>query len=63
QLVQLIKTKEPKIQVDELTLNDSDEAWFIEVASEVFHAANNNTFFPCPGWQRSGCEYRRVCRY
>lgn len=61
-VIELVKTGEPRILVEELTLGDRDEAWFVEVASEVHAAANNNAFFPSPSFRCTTCEYRRRCR-
>lgn len=61
-VVQLVKTKVPKIEVEELTLSDREEAWFVEVAVEVFDAITRGAFPPSPSWQCARCEYRGACR-
>ena len=62
ELVQLVKTKVPKVDQKRLTVSDAEEAWFLEVASEVFHATRASVFPPNPGWQCDGCEFRQACR-
>lgn len=61
-VVVLVKTKTPAITVEDLTLTDREEAWFLEVASETFDAIQRGAFFPNPGWMCARCEYRRACR-
>lgn len=61
-VVQLVKTKVPKIEVEELTLSDRDEAWFVEIAGEVLDSITRGAFFPNPSWMCPRCEYRRACR-
>lgn len=61
-VVQLVKTKVPKIEVEELTIGDREEAWFVEVAVEVFDAIARGAFPPSPSWMCPRCEYRQACR-
>lgn len=61
-VVQLVKTKVPKVEVEELTLTRRDEAWFAEVAAEVFEAITMGVFPPIPSWMCPRCEYRGACR-
>lgn len=61
-VVELIKTKVPKIEIEELTLTARDEAWFVEIAGEVLNSLAVNAFHPNPSWQCPTCEYRRACR-
>ena len=61
-VVELIKTKVPKIEVEEVTLSDGDEAWFVEVAGEVWAAISAGAFHPSPSWMCQRCEHRRACR-
>lgn len=62
QLVELIKTKQPKIEVLDISMAIRDEAWFVEVAAEVYQAIRAGTFPPIPSWMCTRCEYRRACR-
>lgn len=62
-VVQLVKTKVPKIEVEDLRLTDRDEAWFVEIAAEVLDAIARGAFFPNPSWMCSRCEHRRACRW
>ena len=46
----------------EIVLTPRDEAWFVEVASEVYEAIEKRSFPPNPSWMCLRCEYRRACR-
>ncbi|MBI4438198.1 PD-(D/E)XK nuclease family protein [Candidatus Uhrbacteria bacterium] len=61
-VVELIKTKVPKIEVEETMLTDREEAWFVEVAVEVYDAITRGAFPPNPSWMCPRCEYRGACR-
>lgn len=61
-VVELIKTKVPKIEVEEIRVSDRDEAWFVEVAGEVWSAVQAGAFPPNPGWMCARCEHRKACR-
>lgn len=61
-VVQLIKTKVPKIEVEETTLTQRDEAWFAEVAAGVHDAIERGAFPPNPSWMCPRCEFRGACR-
>ena len=61
-VVQLVKTKTPKLVKEELEVTGADELWFLEVAAEVFDSIQAGAFFPNPGWACPRCEYRSTCR-
>lgn len=61
-VVQLVKTKVPKVVVETVEITRGDQAWFLEVASEVFSAVRKEAFPPNPSWACGRCEYRQVCR-
>lgn len=61
-VIQLIKGKVPQVEVEELTVAAVQEAWFCEVASEVYEAIAAGAFFPSPSWMCGRCEYRGACR-
>ena len=61
-VVQLVKTKTPKLVVSEVEVTEADVAWFLEVTAEVFTAIQSEAFFPNPGWACPRCEYRGACR-
>ena len=61
-VVQLIKTRVPKLEVMEVEISESDVAWFLEVTAEVYDAICAGAFFPNPGWMCPRCEYRGACR-
>lgn len=61
-VVQLVKTKAPKIEVEEVEPSLRDQAWFAEVTCEVFEAIACRAFPPNPSWRCPTCEYRGACR-
>lgn len=61
-VIELIKTKIPKIEVEPYTVSDRDMAWFCEVAVEVYDAIALGAFPPNPSWMCPRCEYRRACK-
>ena len=61
-VVELIKTKVPKIEVEEVIVSERDEAWFVEVACEVWSAVQAGVFPPSPSWMCLRCEHRKACR-
>jgi len=62
QVVQLVKTKEPKLEVTETEISDEQEAWFLEVAISALGSIESGAFHPTPSWMCPRCEYRRACR-
>lgn len=61
-VVELVKTKVPKIEVEEVTLTDHDEDWFVEIACEVYDAIERGAFPPNPSWMCGRCEYAAACK-
>lgn len=61
-VVQCIKTKVPKIEIEEVLLTPYQEAWFAEIAIEAWRAIERGTDHPVPNWMCEGCEYRKACR-
>lgn len=61
-VVQLVKTKEPKVVVDDVVVSDVEEDWFLEVAAEVHDGIAAGVRHPVPGWMCGGCEFRQACR-
>ena len=61
-VIQLVKTKTPKIEITEVEVTEADVAWFLEVTAEVYDAITAGAFFPNPGWLCPRCEHRGVCR-
>ena len=60
-VIQLVKTKVPKVEVEELVVSEQEENWFVEVAVEVYAAITAGAFPPSPSWMCGRCEYRRAC--
>jgi putative RecB family exonuclease len=61
-VVQLVKTKVPKIEVEEMTVSARDVAWTLEVLGEARIAMAAGAFPPNPSWMCGRCEYRKACR-
>lgn len=61
-VIQLIKTKVPKIEVCDADITERDEAWFCEVAVGAYDSILLGAFHPVPGWMCGGCEYWKACR-
>lgn len=61
-VIQLVKTKVPKIEVEVLTTTPAQEAWFLEIAAEVLASIGRGAEHPIPGWMCPRCEYRKACR-
>lgn len=61
-VVELIKTKEPKIEVLDAHVSPKDLLFFLEVATEAIQSIRSHAFHPNPGWYCASCEYRHGCR-
>lgn len=61
-LVELIKAREPKLEVLDAPVTEGQERWFLEVASEVHRSIVAGAFHPIPSWRCATCEYRSACR-
>lgn len=57
----LLKTKEPRLKRLPVERSEADDRRLFVVASEVLSAIDSGSFFPNPGWQCQGCEYRHAC--
>jgi putative RecB family exonuclease len=57
----LLKTKEPRLERLPVERSEVDDRRLFVVASEVLDAIDCASFFPNPGWQCQGCEYRHAC--
>lgn len=61
-VIELVKTKVPKIEVHDLVVDAASIAWFLEVACEALAGIEAGAFFPNPSWICASCEYRKACR-
>lgn len=61
-VVQLVKTKVPKIEVEDADVSDYDVAWFCEVAVAAYDSILAGAFHPSPSWMCGNCEYKHACR-
>jgi len=57
----LLKTKEPRLERILVERGEADDRRLFVVATEVLSAIDSGSFFPNPGWQCQGCEYRHQC--
>lgn len=61
-VIECIKTKVPKIEIEETVLTAVQEAWFTEVAVEAWRAIELGAEHPNPSWMCESCEYKKACR-
>jgi putative RecB family exonuclease len=61
-VVQLLKGKAPRVDVQDVTLTGDDERWFLEVLGAVYASMQAGAFHPAPSWACLRCGWRRVCR-
>ena len=57
----LMKTKVPRLERIPVERTETDDGRLFVIATEVVKAIDAESFFPNPGWQCQGCEYRHVC--
>lgn len=55
------KTKEPEVQIEQLTRNGRDQRHLFDLAESVVRAVQAGVFPRNRGWQCSGCPYRKEC--
>lgn len=60
-LVNLIKTKNPKMETKELERPERDHRWFFHTAKESIKAIREGVFFPNPSFRCKECEYATQC--
>ncbi len=60
-LINLIKTKKPKIETMELARPDRDHRWFFHTAKEAMRGIKERVFFPNPSFRCKECEYQEQC--
>ena len=63
-VVNLVKTKEPKIVVTETQRTERDHSWLIATTTQVIRAIDNKLFYPNPigGFGCFNCQYQAHCR-
>ena len=61
-IVDLVKTKRPKMVVLETVRTKADHQRFFWLAKEVFHGIRSRVFFPRSGYWCRDCEYAQHCR-
>ncbi len=61
-VVELLRKASPAMSIEDAPVADRDEAWFLEVAAEVFASLRRGAFHPTPSFLCGRCEYRRACR-
>lgn len=61
-VVALLKQKKPRIERYEARRSETDDAWFVHLASEVARGIQAEAFPPNPGWPCGDCEYQESCR-
>jgi len=61
-VVELLRTAAATLHVEDAPVVERDEAWFLEVAAEVFASLRRGAFHPSPSYICPRCEFRRACR-
>lgn len=62
-VIQLVKTKTPRIEVEEAEVGATDEDWFAEVAVAAYRSVSSGVaFHPNPSWMCGRCEFWGACR-
>lgn len=62
EVVTLLKTKKPEVQVLKTGRTSEDCAWFTRLCLTVHRGIKHNIFFPNPNHLCSDCEYAGSCR-
>jgi hypothetical protein len=62
ELVALLKLKSPRIEMQEVTRSDDEQAWFRQLVVEIAQAIEAEAFPPNPSWACSDCEFGEHCR-
>ena len=62
EVVALLKTKQPRIELHEVARSDNDQSWFVRLVVDVARAIEAGAFPPNPGWACPSCEYAEYCR-
>jgi len=61
-VVELLKTKVPRLEEFELTRTRAEQQWFVQLAFEVYQGIQSGVFFPNPSWVCIRCEFKTACR-
>jgi putative RecB family exonuclease len=62
EVVALLKQRQPRIAVHEVTRTAAQRAWFVQLMVEVAGAITAGAFPPNPSWACTGCEFAEPCR-
>ncbi len=61
-IVNLVKTKKPKIEVREIERPSRDHRWFFHTAKEYIRGIREGIFAPNPSFRCKECEYAGPCQ-
>jgi len=61
-IVNLVKTKKPKIEVREIDRPSRDHRWFFHTAKEYIRGIREGIFAPNPSFKCKECEYAGPCQ-
>jgi len=61
-IINLVKTKKPKIEVREIERPYRDHRWFFHTAKEAIRGIRQGVFFPNPSFRCKECEYSGPCQ-
>lgn len=61
-VIDLVKTKAPKVLELTTTRKPEKDLWFCELALQVARGVDHEVFPPNPGWMCGECEYKGMCQ-
>jgi CRISPR/Cas system-associated exonuclease Cas4 (RecB family) len=62
EVVVLLKQRQPRIAVHEVTCTAGQQAWFVQLMVEVVGVIASGAFPPNPSWACTGCEFAEPCQ-
>lgn len=62
EVIALLKLKQPKVAIHEVTRTVEEQSWFVQLVIEVARAIEAEAFPPNPSWACSDCEYAEQCK-
>jgi len=62
EVVAMLKQRQPRIAMHEITRSPQEQAWFVGLTVEVARAIAAGVYPPNPSWACGDCEYGQQCR-
>ena len=60
-LIDLVKTKKPRIEITEVEKLGRAQRWFFHTTKEAIRGIREGVFFPNPSFRCKECEYQKQC--